>query len=77
MIKNVLTHIGGVGAYGVISILIFISVFIGVAIWMLSMKKSYYHTMQSLPLADGEVAREIPPRISELSQNTSRASSTL
>ncbi|MBC8095474.1 MAG: cbb3-type cytochrome c oxidase subunit 3 [Akkermansiaceae bacterium] len=52
MIKNVLTHIGGVGAYGVISILIFMTVFVAVAIWMLCLKKSYYSSMQSLPLEE-------------------------
>lgn len=52
MIKNVLTHIGGVSAYGVISILIFISIFVGVTIWMLCLKKSYYTSMQALPLQD-------------------------
>jgi hypothetical protein len=53
MIKNVLTHIGGVGMYGVISILIFITVFVAVGIWMLCLRRNYCESMQMLPL-DGE-----------------------
>jgi hypothetical protein len=58
MIKNVLTHIGGVGVYGVISILIFVTVFVAVAIWMLCLKKSYYTAMQALPLEDDAPAKK-------------------
>jgi hypothetical protein len=35
MIKNVLSDIGGVGLYGVISISLFFAVFIGMLIWAL------------------------------------------
>jgi hypothetical protein len=52
MIQNVLTSIGGVGMYGVISICIFVGVFVVVAIWMLCLKKSYLNSMQGLPLED-------------------------
>jgi hypothetical protein len=56
MIKNVLTHIGGIGMYGVISICIFFAVFLGVLIWMLTLKKSYLKSMGELPLHDDEPA---------------------
>lgn len=55
MMEKVLTSIGGVGAYGVISICIFISVFVFVIVWMLCLKKPYLQTMRSLPLEDNEV----------------------
>ena len=54
MIKNVLSGIGGVGLYGVISITLFFAVFIGMLIWVFAMKKSFAKTMSALPLNDGE-----------------------
>jgi cytochrome c oxidase cbb3-type subunit IV len=57
MMEKVLTSIGGVGAYGVISICIFIALFALVTIWMLCLKKPYLQTMRSLPLEDDEVSK--------------------
>jgi cytochrome c oxidase cbb3-type subunit IV len=57
MMEKVLTSIGGVGAYGVISICIFIAVFVVVIVWMLCLKKPYLQTMRSLPLEDNEVSK--------------------
>lgn len=54
MIKNVLSDIGGVGLYGVISISLFFTVFIGMLIWVWAMKKSFAQSMSALPLDDGE-----------------------
>jgi cbb3-type cytochrome oxidase subunit 3 len=58
MIKNVLSDIGGVGLYGVISISLFFAVFIGMVIWAFSMKKSFAQKMSALPMNDGEKKRE-------------------
>jgi hypothetical protein len=55
MIKNVLSDIGGVGLYGVISITLFFAVFTGMLIWAIRMKKSYAQNMSTLPLHDGEM----------------------
>jgi hypothetical protein len=55
MIKNVLSEIGGVGLYGVISISLFFTVFIGMLIWVSLMKKSFAQSMSALPLHDGEI----------------------
>jgi hypothetical protein len=52
MVENVLSRIGGVGMYGVISILLFFGVFIGVLVWMIGLKKSYLEEMRELPLED-------------------------
>jgi hypothetical protein len=52
MIKNVLTHIGGIGIYGIISICLFFAVFVGVLIWALTLKQSYLNSMRRLPLED-------------------------
>ena len=54
MIKNVLSDIGGVGLYGVISITLFFTVFIGMLLWVWAMKKSFAQRMSVLPLDDGE-----------------------
>ena len=50
MIQNVLSRIGGVGMYGVISICLFFAFFIGVLVWTLSLKKPYLNAMRELPL---------------------------
>jgi len=55
MIKNVLSDIGGIGLYGIISICLFFAVFIGMLIWALRMKKSFAQKMSACPLQDGEV----------------------
>lgn len=52
MIKNVLTHIGGIGLYGIVSICLFFAVFVGVLIWALTLKKGYLNSMRQLPLED-------------------------
>jgi len=54
MIKNVLSDLGGVGLYGVISISLFFTVFVGMLIWVFGMKKSFARSMSVLPLDDGE-----------------------
>lgn len=59
MIKNVLSDIGGVGLYGVISISLFFTVFIGMVIWACSMKKSFAQKMSASPLHDGEKKSEV------------------
>lgn len=54
MIKNVLTDIGGIGLYGVISICLFFAVFTGMLIWACRIKKSFAQKMSACPLHDGE-----------------------
>jgi hypothetical protein len=53
MIKNVLTHVGGVENFGIISICLFFVVFTGAMIWAASLKKHILKTMSQLPLEDG------------------------
>lgn len=54
MIKNVLSEIGGIGLYGVISICLFFAVFTGMLVWACRMKKQFAQNMSALPLNDGE-----------------------
>jgi hypothetical protein len=56
MIQDVLRSIGGVGNYGVISILIFFTFFGSVLIWAIRLKRSYLENMSVLPLEDDETA---------------------
>jgi hypothetical protein len=53
MIRNVLTDIGGIGLYGVISICLFFGVFSGALIWAFLLRKPHLRQMSQLPLNDG------------------------
>ena len=53
MIKNVLTDIGGVGLYGIVSVLLFFLVFTGAVVFALLKKKPFLKYMGALPLNDG------------------------
>jgi hypothetical protein len=55
MIKNVLSDIGGIGLYGVVSICLFFAVFTGMLIWAIRMKKAVAQEMSACPLHDGEL----------------------
>jgi hypothetical protein len=50
MIKNVLTRIDGVELYGVVSLALFITLFVAVLVWMLRLKRPYLDAMSRLPL---------------------------
>ncbi len=52
MIKNVLTHLGGIGLYGVVSVCLFFTVFIVALVLALLKKRSFLTHMSTLPLAD-------------------------
>lgn len=54
MIRNVLSHIGGVEVYGIISILLFFAFFAGMLVWAFGLKSSHLQAMSRLPLRDGE-----------------------
>jgi len=50
MIKSILTHIGGIEHYGIISMGLFMFVFLGMLIWVFTMKKSHLDTMAAAAL---------------------------
>ncbi|MBX3731385.1 MAG: hypothetical protein KF791_02185 [Verrucomicrobiae bacterium] len=54
MIRNVLSHVGGIGLYGVLSIGLFFAVFCGALLWALLQRRSLMAAMGRLPLDDGE-----------------------
>lgn len=50
MIKNVLTHIGGIENYGILSLCIFVTVFTGMLIWVACLKRARLDAAARLPL---------------------------
>jgi len=50
MIRDALSHLGGVGIYGVISICLFFAVFLGLLIWAFRLKQPWLNAMSRLPL---------------------------
>jgi cbb3-type cytochrome oxidase subunit 3 len=50
MIQKVLSSIGGVGNYGVIAVVLFVVVFLGVLVWAFGLRRSYLDRMSHLPL---------------------------
>jgi len=52
--------IGGTSMYGIISMCLFVAVFVGVLIWAAALKQPYLNSMRELPL-DGESAADAKP----------------
>ncbi|MCC7375897.1 MAG: cbb3-type cytochrome c oxidase subunit 3 [Verrucomicrobiales bacterium] len=55
MIKNVLTHIGGIEGYGIASVTLFFVFFIGMLIWAFRLNRQRLEDIGRLPLEDGTV----------------------
>jgi hypothetical protein len=58
MIQNVLSNIGGVEIYGVISVCLFLAAFVGTLLWAFQLKKGYLDSMRDLPLHRDDAQRE-------------------
>lgn len=54
MIQNVLRDIGGVGLYGVASVVLFFTVFTSAILWALTRRASTLRAAEVLPLADDQ-----------------------
>jgi hypothetical protein len=50
MIQNVLRALGGIDRYGVVSLLLFGTVFAGVIIWTFAQKRAHLDRMAQVPL---------------------------
>ncbi len=50
MIRNVLSHIGGVEVYGIVSILLFFLFFTGMLVWAFRLGRGHLEAMGRLPL---------------------------
>lgn len=53
MIQNVVREMGGIAAFGVISVVLFFVVFIGAALFAFFQRKTFCEKMRALPLDDG------------------------
>lgn len=65
MIRDTLSHIGGIGLYGIISIALFFAVFLGVLIWAFQLKKPWLNTMAQLPLEPDASGKNDPGTTSQ------------
>jgi cbb3-type cytochrome oxidase subunit 3 len=65
MIQNVIRALGGIDHYGVLSLLIFGAVFIGVLVWAATQRKAHLDHMARVPL-------ELEPEDSPLSRNSTQ-----
>ena len=61
MIRNVLTHTGGIAVYGIVSVCLFFAVFLAAVAWTLVQQASHVRHMGALPLDDGEIRSSAPP----------------
>jgi cytochrome c oxidase cbb3-type subunit 3 len=52
MIKNVLTHIGGIEGYGIASVTLFFVFFVGMLIWAFRLNRQRLEEIGRLPLQD-------------------------
>lgn len=52
MIENAIRNLDGVGIYGILSICLFFSFFIGMLLWTARLKRPYLKSMGQLPLDD-------------------------
>lgn len=50
MIRNIIEGIGGIGLYGITSLLLFFAVFTVMTVWAMRLKKPYIENMSNLPL---------------------------
>jgi hypothetical protein len=53
MIQNVIREMGGIAAFGIISVCLFFAVFTGAAIYAFVQRKAFCDRMCALPLEDG------------------------
>lgn len=66
MIKNVLTNMGGVAVYGLVSVCLFFAFFTGMLIWACRLKKPYLNSMGQLPLERTSTPKDTPDNPSNL-----------
>jgi cbb3-type cytochrome oxidase subunit 3 len=50
MFRAILSELGGIGVYGILSTLLFFACFIGIVVWVVRMKKRDVDHMKHLPL---------------------------
>ena len=54
MIQNVLQTLGGIANYGILSLVLFCTIFSGVIVWACAQKRSHLDRMARIPLESEE-----------------------
>ncbi len=57
MIRHVLESINGIGIFPIISLIVFVLIFAGVTVWVVTMPKRKVRYMAKLPLKDDSVTK--------------------
>lgn len=55
LVSKALNSIDGAEIYAVIAMLLFFAIFIGVAVWLLRVRKGYYSKASQLPLEEDDL----------------------
>ena len=58
MIQHIVTEIGGIAGFGVVSICLFVAVFSGALVWAFCQKKAFLNSMGAMPLQDEESTKD-------------------
>lgn len=69
MIRNVLTHIGGVEIYGIVSIVLFFVFFVGMLIWASRLRRDQLEAISRLPLENDDPSRGVAPTFNRDSED--------
>jgi len=56
MFKNILEHMNGIALYGIVSVCLFVTVFMAAILRAAFLRKNLSKSMGELPLYDGEIA---------------------
>ncbi len=64
MYKELLQSIEGIEIYPLISLFIFLALFVGVVIWIVKLDKGYVKEMETLPLEDDENINSLKKELS-------------
>ena len=65
MYKELLQSIEGIEIYPLISLFIFLALFIGVVIWIVKLDKGYVKEMETLPLEDDAYKNSLTKELSK------------
>jgi hypothetical protein len=61
MIRETMRELGGIGIYGIVSMVLFVAIFLGALVWSLVLKKPHLTHMSHLPLEPDDRPSEGEP----------------
>ncbi|MBX3748134.1 MAG: hypothetical protein KF833_22730 [Verrucomicrobiae bacterium] len=65
MIRQVMSHMGGIELYGIVSFLVFFVFFLGMLVWVARLRRGHLEAMGRLPLEDATPGAGTPDRPSD------------